>query len=186
MARWLKLLLIAAAAAVGLFALTLALAWAFLPREWINREAQRQATQMTGASIRWTAITPGFEQWSLGIHITDFSARMPEKGPPAVDARAKEIFVRFRLLPLLLRRVEVSAASIRHASVSMVDRGAPPGGAPAGGGAGGTTGVALVLPRLELADVSLSTRDPFGGGFDLKRISGHTSFEGALLQLRAL
>ncbi len=183
MPRGVRWLLIAAVGVVGLLALALALGWAFLPREWIAREAQRQASQMTGASVRWKELSPGFEHWSLGIRITEFSARMPAAGPPAVDARAKEIFVRFRLLPLLFRRVEVSAAAIRHVSVALVDRGVPPGGARRGGE---HPGIALLLPRIEIEDLSASSRDALGGGFNLKGVSGHTSFAGALQQLRGL
>ncbi len=185
MARALKIAGLVAGGAVLLFAIVVALAWAFLPRDWIAKEAQRQASQATGAAIRWQDLSPGFEDFSLGIRITGFSARMPATGPASVDARVQEIFVRFRLLPLLFRRVEVSAATVRHASVALVDRGALPPPKPAGGAAAGP-GMALVLPRIDLQDLSLSSRDPLGGGFDLKGISGHSSIDGALPKVRGL
>jgi hypothetical protein len=183
MIRALRIALLAAGVLVGLFAVALALGWFLLPRERIEAEAKRQAGRMAGAVIEWKTLTPGFENWALGIRIAGFSARMPAAGPPAVDARVGEIFVRFRLLPLLFRRVEVSAASVRHARLTLVDRGAPPPAA-APRQAPPTGGMALVLPKLDLSDVSVTTRDPFGGGFDLRGIEGSTSLAGALPAVR--
>src|SRR5512139_1127936 len=178
MARALRIVLIGAGSLIALLGIALAAAWALLPREKIEAEAKRQAGLAAGAAIEWKSLEPGFEWLSLGVRLRDFSARMPVEGPPAVDARVGEIFVRFRLLPLLFRKVEVSAASIRHARVTLVDRGAPPPAPPGGKGGGG--GMSVALPRLDLEDISVSSRDPFGGGFDLKGIHGHTSISGAL------
>src|SRR5512139_1467938 len=163
MARALRIVLIGAGSLIALLGIALAAAWALLPREKIEAEAKRQAGLAAGAAIEWKSLEPGFEGLSLGIRLREFSARMPVEGPPAVDARVGEIFVRFRLLPLLFRRVEVSAASIRHARVALVDRGQPPPPSSPPGAGGGAGGMAIALPRLDLDDISVSSRDPFGG-----------------------
>jgi AsmA-like C-terminal region len=183
MRRALRVVLAAAVSLAVLFAIAFGLAWAFLPREWIAREAQRQASQIAGADVRWKRLTPGFQWLSLGVRIEGLVARMPASGPAAVDARVGEIFVRFKLLPLLLRRVEVSAASVRHGSITLVDRGTP---SPAAGGPRAAPGgeAALVLPRIEFSDLSVRTRDPLGGGFDLKGIEGSSRMGGALPAIR--
>lgn len=183
MRRAIRLLLLATLSLAVLFVLVLGLAWAFLPREWIAQEAQRQARQVTGADVSWKRLTPGFEWLSLGVRIEGLTVRMPATGPAAVDARVGEIFVRFKLLPLLFRRVEVSAANVRHGRITLVDRGAPP---PAAGGAGAAPGgeAALVLPRVEFSDLAIRTRDPLGGGFDLKGIEGSSRIGGALPAVR--
>ena len=180
MPRALRVALIAAASLAALFGVVLALAWMLLPRERIEAEAKRQAGLATGAVIEWKSLEPGFEGFTLGIHLRDLTARMPVEGPPAVDARVGEIFVRLKLLPVLFGRVEVSAASIRHARIALVDRGLPPPAAASPGSGAGGGGMAVAMPKLELSDISVSSRDPFGGGFDLKGIHGSTSLSGAL------
>ena len=184
MKRALRIVLLAAGSLIVLFAIVVGLAWVLLPRDRIEAEAKRQASLATGAVIEWKRFAPGFESWSLGVRLEDLSVRMPAKGPETLDAKVGSVFVRFRLLPLLFRRVEVSAANIRRARVLLIDRGVPPPSQPAKGGS--APGMAVVLPRLDLSDISVSTRDPLGGGMDLKGIGGHVSIAGTLPAVRGV
>lgn len=185
MKRWIRWLLIAAGAGIALVAVVLGLAWAFMPKEWISQEAQRQAERMTGAEVRWASLEPGFDGLSLGVRLKGFVYRAPAQGDPLVDARVQEIFVRFKLLPLLFKRVEIAAARVRGAGIATWDRGPRPEPA-AGGPAGAEGGMALTLPRLDLDGVDIRTRDLHGGGMDLRRLKGYTEISGTLDRPRAV
>ncbi len=180
MPRWIRMLLIGAAvAAVGL-AVVLGAAWALLPRDWISKEAQRQAAQLSGAEVRWKSLEPGIEGFSIGVRLRGFAFRAPAKGDPTIDARAQEVFVRFKLLPLLSRRVEVAAARIRGAGIATWERAPLPEQPKAAAPANGASGMALFLPRLELDGVDIRTRDRNGGGIDVRRLRGSTNITGTL------
>jgi len=181
--RFLRIGLTVAGVFIALVVLVLGLAWAFLPREWIDKEAQRLAAQATSAAVSWKRLEPGFDGLSIGIRITGLAVTMPKKGDPRVDLRANEVFVRFKLLPLLMRRVEIEAARVKGAGVAMWDRGPKPPEAESGGGTGG---VALVLPKLELDGIDVRTRDLYGGGVDLRRIRGTVEIDGTLEAPRAV
>ncbi|HSQ61166.1 MAG TPA: AsmA-like C-terminal region-containing protein [Acidobacteriota bacterium] len=184
MNRWLRWLLIAAGAGVAVLAIVLGLAWAFMPKEWISQEAQRQAARLTGAEVRWKSLEPGFDGLSLGVRLKGFAYRAPAKGDPQVDARAQEIFVRFKLLPLLFKRVEIAAARVRGAGIATWDRGPQP--EPPGEPPGADGGMALTLPRLDLDGVDIRTRDLYGGGMDVRRLKGFTEISGTLDRPRAV
>src|SRR2546422_2404907 len=106
-------------------------------------------------------------------------------GEARLEARAREIFVSFRLLPLLARRVEISAARLSGAGIALTDRGAPPAAAHESRPAK-AAGIALILPRLDFDGVDVRTRDLLGSGIDLRRISGRTEFDGSLDRPRAI
>ncbi|HEY6572036.1 MAG TPA: hypothetical protein VI198_01855, partial [Candidatus Eisenbacteria bacterium] len=61
MPRVLRIGLIALGAIAVVVALVIGVAWAFLPREWVSKEAQRQAAAVSGADIRWAKLEPGLE-----------------------------------------------------------------------------------------------------------------------------
>ncbi|MGE5178066.1 MAG: AsmA-like C-terminal region-containing protein [Bacteroidota bacterium] len=179
LAGWPKPLRIALLAAAGLLVLlvvVVALAWTLMPREWIQEEARRQAARMSSAKVAWTRITPAFQDWSLGVTVEKLDLRMPETGPPRLQARLPEAFVSFKLFPLLFRRVEVDGARIRGGGIVLTDQGpTPPSPGESKGG-----GMNLYLPRVDLDGVSIRTRDPLGAGYDLKRVSGKAEIQGAL------
>jgi hypothetical protein len=189
MASWPRPLRIAALAIVGfavLLVVVVALAWALMPRDWIQQEARRQAGRMSNARVQWARITPSFQEGSLGVTVEKLELRMPETGPPRLQARLPEAFVRFRLLPLLFRRVEVSGAKVKGGGIVFTDQGPAP--ATPGESKGG--GAHVFVPRVDLDGVSLRTRDPLGAGYDVKRVSGTARIAGALdrptsLQLEA-
>jgi hypothetical protein len=52
MPRALRIVLVTAASIVGILVVGLALAWFLMPKEWINKEAQRQAGRLSGATVR--------------------------------------------------------------------------------------------------------------------------------------
>jgi len=147
-----------------------------MPRDWIQQEARRQAARMSNARVAWASISPTFQDWSLGVTVQKLDLRMPETGPPRVQARLPEAFVRFKLLPLLFRRVEVSGASVKGGGIVFTDQGpTPPSPGESKGG-----GTHVYVPRVDLDNVSLRTRDPLGAGYDIKRVSGHAAIDGAL------
>ena len=187
MIRWIRYILLACGAGILLLVAVFALGWMFMPRDWIEREAQAQASRMSGGEVRWRSLEPAFQDWALGVKLRGLTVRMPAALEPTVDARVEEVFIRMRLLPLLFRRVEVSTASVKDAWVTLVDRGARAGdasaAAPPPAAAGGA---ALILPRLIFTNLNLRTRDPLGGGTELKRLSGHTEMDGAFPALTAL
>jgi hypothetical protein len=172
----LRIALFAAAGLAALCVLVVGLAWALMPRDWIQQEARRQAARMSNARVAWARITPEFRDWSLGVTVEKLDLRMPETGPPRLQARLPEAFIRFRLLPLLFRRVEVSGARVKGGGIVFTDQApsAPSPGESKGGGAH------VYVPRVDLDGVSLRTRDPLGSGFDIKRVSGRAEIEGVL------
>lgn len=176
---WPKPLRIAAIAAASFAVLCIAvvtLAWTLMPRDWIQREARRQATRMSNARVQWARITPAFQQGSLGVTVERLELRMPETGPPRLQARLPEAFVRFKLLPLLFRRVEVNGARVRGGGIVFTDQGP----SPPTPGESKSTGTHVYVPRVDLDGVSLRTRDPLGAGYDVKRVSGRAEIEGAM------
>ena len=177
MSRGLRIAAIAAASLLGVIVLIFALAWALIPRDWIERQALRQASQMKGAAVRWKRITPAFDGLAIGIKVEGLSVRMPAAGEARTDARTNAVFVRMKLLPLLFRRVEVSSAKVDGAWVALYDRGPepeqPPGAAPA-------PGFTVLVPRLEFQDVNVRTRDALGSGMELKGLNGRVELAGSL------
>ncbi|HEY6572085.1 MAG TPA: AsmA-like C-terminal region-containing protein, partial [Candidatus Eisenbacteria bacterium] len=95
------------------------------------------------------------------------------------------VFVRFKILPLLSRRVEIAAARVKDAGIAMWDRGPVPAEANAAGGGAGS-GMALVLPKLELDGIDVRTRDLYGGGIDLRGIHGVVEIGGSLQAPRSV
>ncbi len=189
MPRPLRILLIAAVVAFGLALVVLAAAWFLMPKDWIDQEARRQAARIQGSTVRWTKLSPGLSGLSLGVRIEGLHVRVPAEGEGDVRlaAQIREVFVSFRLLPLLLRRVEVSAARVSGAGIALTDRGTPPGGgASGGGGAAKGAGLAFLLPRLDLDGVDIRTRDVLGGGVDVRGLSGRTEIDGTLDHPRAV
>lgn len=185
MPRPLRIVLIGVAALAGVAVLVIALAWAFLPRDWVSKEAQKQAAAVSGADIKWKSLEPGMEWLAIGVRIQDLAVRMPREGDPRLDFRAKEIFVRFKLLPLLFRRVEIAAARVKDAGIATWDRGPLPPEAQ-GAKSANTAGLALVLPKLELDGIDVRTRDLYGGGIDLRRIHGVAEIGGTLEKPRSV
>jgi hypothetical protein len=186
-ARALRIGLIVCGLLLGLLAVVVLAAWFLMPKDWIDQEARRQAARIEGATVRWTSLRPGLSWLSLGVRVEGLYLRQPAEGQgdARLEARAREIFVSFRLLPLLARRVEISAARVSGAGIAMTDRGKPiepPGEESDAGGAG----LAWILPRLDFNDIDIRTRDPLGGGLDLRRVSGQAGIEGSMARLRAL
>ena len=54
MSRPLRVLVIAALSLAAVVVVVFAVAWFMVPRDWIDREARRQVSQMKGAAVRWT------------------------------------------------------------------------------------------------------------------------------------
>lgn len=187
MLRLVRILLVATGSLVLLAALGVALAWFLMPRDWIDREARRQAAQIRGATVRWGRLSPGFLGFSLGVRIDGLYIRVPgeREGEARFETHVRDLFVSFRLLPLLSRRVEISAARVRGGGIAMTDRGTtdtPRGGAsPAA-----DLGVAFVLPRLDFEGIDFSSRDAYGGGIDVRRLSGHSELDGSIDHPRAI
>lgn len=187
MARMIRIGLIVAGSLFGLLAVAVLAAWLLMPKDWIDQEARRQAAHIQGATVRWTKLQPGLSWLALGVRIEGLYVRQPAEGhgDATLEARVREIFVSFRLLPLLLRRVEISAARVSGAGIAMTDRGAPPPGG-AGTPAGAGAGMALIVPRLDFDGIDLRTRDPLGGGIDLRRVSGGAEIDGSIDRPRAV
>jgi AsmA-like C-terminal region len=181
MPRLLRIVLIIVASLFGLVAIATLAAWILMPKDWIDQEAKRQAARIEGATVRWTRLSPGLSWLSLGVRIEGLYVRQPAEGQGAarLEAKVQEIFVSFRLLPLLARRVEVSAARVSGAGIAMTDRGEPPPTEP-GKSPAGAAGVALILPKVDFDGIDIRTRDPLGGGVDLRRLSGGAEFEGSI------
>lgn len=172
----LRIAVIAAAGFVALLVILFAAAWALMPRDLIQQEARRQAGRMSNAKIQWKRLTPDFQNWSLGVTVEDLELRMPETGPPRVQARLPEAFVRFRLFPLLFQRIEVSGARIRGGGIVLNDQGPSPPSA----GEKKAAQTHVYLPRVDLDGVSIRTRDPLGAGYDLKHVNGKAEIDGTL------
>jgi len=177
LSRGLRIAALAAASLFGVVVLVFALAWALMPRDWIERQALHQASQMKGVAVQWKRITPAFDGLAIGIKLEGLSVRIPATGEVKTDARTNAIFVRMKLIPLLFRRVEVSSAKIDGAWVALYDRGPEP--APASG-APSAHGFAVLVPRLDFHDVNVRTRDTLGSGMELKGLDGHVELAGSL------
>lgn len=178
MPRGARIALIALGGFVGLVALVFAAAFLLMPRDWIEREARAQAAQIPGMAVTWTRLTPGFRWLAVGVRVEGLAIRAPKTGDPTLNARIQDVFVEFRLLPLLSRRVEIATARVKGGGIAMVDRGVTPPPPPPG--APGAGGMALALPRVTVEDLDLRTRDALGSGFDLRRLHGETRIEGTL------
>jgi hypothetical protein len=185
MARVLRTILIAVAVLVALIVAAGAAAWLLFPKDKLDREAQRQASRLSGTTIRWARLSPGFHGFSIGIRIEGLYAKLPAQGPPRVEAAPKEVFLSFRLLPLLSRRLEISAARVTGGGIALTDRGAPgsPGSMPS---ASTGAAMAMVLPRVDLVGVDVRTRDRLGGGLDVRQLTATTQIEGTVLTPRAI
>src|SRR5712692_8511992 len=149
MGRALRIGLIVLGSLLGLLAAAIVAAWVLMPKDWIDQEAKRQVGRIQGATVRWSELRPGLSWLSLGVRLEGLYVRQPAEnmGDARLEASAREIFVSFRLLPLLARRVEISAARVSGAGIALTDR----GGAQApeqGSRPGAAAGVALILPRL--------------------------------------
>lgn len=188
MPRALRIALVVAVLALGLLVAVLAAAWFLMPKDWIDQEARRQAARIQGCTVRWTKLSPGLSGLSLGARIEGLYVRVPAEGEgdPRMEAKIREVFVSFRLLPLLVRRVEVAAARVSGAGIALTDRGTPPEGTGGGGSAAQGAGLAFILPRLDLDGIDIRTRDTLGGGLDIRRLSGRTEIDGAVDHPRAV
>lgn len=185
MPRPLRIALLGIAALAGISALVIGLAWAFIPRDWVSKEAQKQAAAMSDAAVSWKSLEPGIEWLAVGVRVQGLAVRMPREGDPRVDLLAKEVFVRFKLLPLLVRRVEIAAAHVKGAGIATWDRGPLPPQEPGKKGPGGGD-LAFVLPKIELDGIDLRTRDLYGGGLDLHGLHGFAEIAGTLEKPRSV
>ena len=179
-----KRLLLAVGGLIALVVALFAAAFALLPRDTIQKEAQRIASKSSDASIQWTRLTPGFSDWAIGVRVHGLSLRMPREGPVRLNARLDDVFVRFKLLPLFLRRVEIAAARVKGGGIAMTDRG--PHSTRADSKGKRPSGVSMVLPRVDIDQVDIRTRDALGGGVDLRRVHGYAEIEGTLESPRAV
>ncbi len=180
MPRALRIFLIAAGSLLGLVVVVFALAWFLMPKEWINREAQRQAGRLSGATVRWKRLSPGLQGFSLGARIEGLYARLPAQGPVRAEASAREVFVSFRLLPLFARRVEISAARVSDGGIALTDRGQPGGGMGKMPSTASGAAMALVLPKVELVRMDVRTRDRLGGGVDFRGLTATAQIDGTV------
>lgn len=178
----LRLALAAVGVAIGLVLVLFAAAWVLMPRDFIQQEARRLAARTSNAQVRWSKLTPAFQRGSLGVTVENLELRMPETGPPRVQARLPEAFVKFKLFPLLFRRIEVDGARIKGGAIVLTDR-APTPSTP---GESKSSRTHVYLPRVEMDGVSIRTRDPLGTGYDLRRVSGSAEFDGTLDRPRAI
>src|SRR5262245_32822831 len=117
MARLKRILLIAGVSLVGLIGLLYVFAFVVMPKDWSQNQAMRMASRMEGGTVRWKSLTTGFSWFSLGARLEGVTFRIPAEGQgeSRAEGRVGEIFVRFRLIPLLFQRVEVQAATIKDA-----------------------------------------------------------------------
>ncbi|HMI32066.1 MAG TPA: hypothetical protein VK527_10030, partial [Candidatus Limnocylindrales bacterium] len=157
--------------------LVFAAAWFLMPRDWIDREARRQVSQMKGSTVRWTRMTPAIQWFSIGVKLEGLTVRIPDVGPSKTDLKANEIFVSMKLLPLLSRRVEVSSATLDGAWVTLTEQ-PPSAEAPPGPERGPQ--FQIQVPRVEFHNLNVRTRDTLGSGSELKGLSGNFVFEGTL------
>jgi AsmA-like protein len=179
-----RVLLTVVGSVVGLVVLVYLAAWLLLPKDWVEAEAMRMASKSQGATVRWKRLTPGLQGLSFGVKIEGMTVRMPAEGQgdPSLDGRIGEVFVRFKLLPLLLRRVEVDAARVHGAGIAMFERAKPPG---EGGPKHERPAFSLQLPRLDFDRINLRSRDRFGSGYDVRGFAGHVDIQGSLEALRS-
>ena len=91
MSRGLRIAALAAASLFGVVVLVFALAWVLMPRDWIERQALRQASQTKGVAVQWKWITPAFDGLAIGIKLEGLSVRIPATGEVKTDARTNAI-----------------------------------------------------------------------------------------------
>ncbi|MGH7682565.1 MAG: hypothetical protein ACRENN_11345, partial [Candidatus Eiseniibacteriota bacterium] len=184
MPRELRITLTALGIAVAAVVVLVAAAWFLMPKDWIDQEAKRQASQIKGATVRWDRLEPGLKWLALGVRIRGLYVRMPAEGlgEPQVEARVRDIFVSFQLLPLLSKRVEISAANVSGAGIALTERAALPESLKALAPPTKTppAALALFLPRLDLDDIDIRTRDLLGGGIDIRHFSGRAEVGGTV------
>ncbi len=175
MSRLLRAAVLVAIGMAALVVLLFAIAWFSMPRGWIEQQAARQVSQVKGATIRWTRMTPAIQWLSIGVKLEGLTVRIPDVGPPKTDLRANEVFFRMKLLQLLFRRVEISSAKLDGAWVTLTEQPpqaqAPPGSTPA-------PQFQIMFPRVDFHDLNIRTRDTLGSGTELKGLNGDIAFEG--------
>ena len=112
-----RILWIVLGSIVGLVVVIYLAAWLLLPKDFVESQAQKMASKSQGATIRWKRMTTGLQGFSFGVKIEGMTVRMPAEGQgePSLDGRIGEVIVRFRLLPLLFRKVEIEAAQVNGA-----------------------------------------------------------------------
>ena len=164
---------------VGLVVVVYLAAWLLLPKDFVESQAQKMASKSQGATIRWKRMSTGLQGLSFGVKIEGMTIRMPAEGQgdPSLDGRIGEVIVRFRLLPLLFRKVEIDAAQVNGAGIAMYEREKPPGG---GTKKEEKPSFALHLPKFEFHDVDVRSRDRFGSGYDMRGLSGSVDIDGNL------
>src|SRR5437867_11591239 len=120
MPRALRIGLIVGGLIVGVLPVAVFAAWLLMPNDWIDQEAKRQAARIEGATVRWTRLRPGLSWLSLGVRVEGLYVRQPaeNQGEARLEARAREIVVSFRLLPLPPRRVEMPAGRLSRAGLA--------------------------------------------------------------------
>ena len=177
MSRGFRILAVAISSLLAVLAILFALAWTLMPRDWIERQALRQASRIQGAAVRWKRMTPAFEGLAIGIKLEGLSVRVPDAGEARTEARANAVFVRLRLLPLLFQRVEVSSAKVDGAWVALSDRGPQPSAA---AGSAPAAAFAVLVPRLDFHDIDIRTRDTLGSGMEIKGLTGRIELAGSL------
>lgn len=184
MPRLLRIALSVLGIAVAALVLLVAAAWFLMPKDWIDQEARRLAGKVEGATVRWDRLDPGLKWLALGVRIQGLYVRMPAEGmgEPQVEAQVRDIFVSFELLPLLSRRVEISAASVSGAGIAFTQRPAPPESIRIAVPPSKTSpaAMALLLPRLDLDGIDIRTRDLMGGGIDIRSLSGRAELVGTV------
>lgn len=184
MPRFLRVALSVLGIAVAVLALLVVAAWFLMPKDWIDQEARRQAGHVAGATIRWDRLEPGLEWLSMGVRIQGLYVRMPAEGmgEPQVEARIRDIFVSFKILPLLSRRIEILAARVSGAGIALTERPAPAdsGRAAVPPPKAPPAAMALFLPRLDLDHIDIRTRDLMGSGIDIRRLSGRADLAGTV------
>ena len=175
MSRPIRTLVIAVLSLAALTVLVFAFAWSSLPRGWIENQARRQASQVKGASVSWSRMTPAFKGLSIGVTLEGLKIRIPAEGTPKTNFRADQVFVRMKLIPLLFRRAEVSSAMLDGAWLETYEQPPGPPGAP------DSTPAArfkIQLPTVDFRDLNIRTRDTAGSGIDLRGLTGHVILEG--------
>src|SRR6185295_11285501 len=100
MARPVRIVLTVVGSLLGLLAIAVLAAWFLMPKDWIDKEARRQAARIEGSTVRWTSLRPGLSWLSLGVRIEGLYVRQPAEGQgdARMEARIRELFVSFRLL----------------------------------------------------------------------------------------
>ena len=185
MSRSRRILLTVAASLVGLAVVVYAAAYFLIPKDFVQNQAMRIASRMQGGTVRWQRLETGFKGLSLGTKLTGVSFRMPAEGEGDVrlQARIEEVFISFRILPLLLRRIEVSEARVTGAGIAMTERDEPPGKEEI---AKQRESFTFRLPRLEFDRVDIRNRDRYGSGIDLRGLKGFAELDGPLSNPTAL